>query len=120
MTNLEANKDKLKVKNAFCINAHICKYGKDCAYKRCLDCEFHGDSAKECVKAMLSEYKEPIKLTQFEHDVLKAFTKLHIYVEGDGIEDFRTLQELNRDGWFNGIENLSIKEILDNCEVIEK
>ena len=69
---------------------------------------------------ILAEHKEPIKLTQFEHDVLKAFTKLHIYVEGDGIEDFRTLQELNRDGWFNGIENLSIKEILENCEVIDK
>lgn len=69
---------------------------------------------------LLEEHKEPIKLTQFEHDVLKAFTKLHIYVEGDGIEDFRTLQELNRDGWFNGIENLSIKEILDNCEVIDR
>lgn len=37
-----------------------------------------------------------------------------------GVEDFRTLQELNRDGWFNGIGNLSIKEILDNCEVIDK
>lgn len=69
---------------------------------------------------LLEEHKEPIKLTQFEHDVLKAFTKLHIYVDGDGIEDFRTLQELNRDGWFNGIGNLSIKEILDNCEVIDK
>ncbi|MGO5353822.1 hypothetical protein ACTQX5_10095 [Faecalicoccus sp. LCP19S3_E3] len=68
---------------------------------------------------LLEEHKEPIKLTQFEHDVLKAFTKLHIYVDGDGIEDFRTLQELNRDGWFNGIGNLSIKEILDNCEVVE-
>lgn len=68
---------------------------------------------------LLEEHKEPIKLTQFEHDVLKVFTKLHIYVDGDGIEDFRTLQELNRDGWFNGIGNLSIKEILDNCEVVE-
>ena len=68
---------------------------------------------------LLEEHKEPIKLTQFEHDVLKAFTKLHIYVDGDGIEDFRTLQELNRDGWFNGIGNLSIKEILDSCEVVE-
>lgn len=68
---------------------------------------------------LLEEHKEPIKLTQFEHDVLKAFTKLHIYVDGDGIEDFRTLQELNRDGWFDGIGNLSIKEILDNCEVVE-
>lgn len=69
---------------------------------------------------LLEEHKEPIKLTQFEHDVLKAFTKLHIYVDGDGIEDFRSLQELNRYGWFNGIGNLSIKEILDNCEVVDR
>lgn len=120
MTNLEANKYKLDSRNSLCVNAHICRYGKSCEGKKCEYCEFYGDSSEECIKAMLAEHKEPIKLTQFEHDVLKAFTKLHIYVEGDGIEDFRTLQELNRDGWFNGIENLSIKEILDNCEVIDK
>lgn len=69
---------------------------------------------------LLEEHKEPIELTEFEHDVLKAFTRLHTYVEGDRIEDFRTLQELTRDGWFRGVENLSIKEILDNCEVVER
>ena len=117
MTNLEANKDKLKVKNAFCINAHICKYGKDCAYKRCLDCEFHGDSAKECVKAMLSEYKEPIKLTKFEYDLLKCYQE----TKDDGeFVDHYILKEMQYKGYFQNVDyNLTIEEILYNCEVTE-
>lgn len=118
MTNLEANKDKLKVQNAFCVNAHICKYGKDCAYKRCLDCEFHGDSAKECVKAMLSEYKEPIKLKQWEYDLLKVYQKF----KDDGeFSDHFILIEMQYKGHFQDVDyNLTIEEIIENCEVIDK
>lgn len=40
----------------------------------CKDCFFHeaGDHCSNIkVKWLLSEYKEPVKLTRFEHDVLK-------------------------------------------------
>ena len=70
---------------------------------------------------LLEEHKEKIKLTEFEHDVIKAFTKLPSYEEGDRIEDFSALLGLWSVGWFRNIdENLSIKYILDNCEVIDK
>lgn len=69
---------------------------------------------------LLAEHKEKIKLTEFEHDVLEAFTKFPYYVEDDRIDDFSALQELWSGGWFRNIdENLSIKEILENCEVVE-
>lgn len=118
MTNLEYYKDEIKeefLKHHY-LGDVVYRVASNNGYK------FYRNSEDDInlIDWLLEEHKEHIKLTQFEHDVLKAFTKLHIYVEGDGIEDFRTLQELNRDGWFNGIENLSIKEILDNCEVIDK
>ena len=69
---------------------------------------------------LLEEHKEPIKLTQFEHDILKAFTKLPNYVEGDRIDNYSVLQHLSSVGWFKDIdEHLTIKEILDNCEVVD-
>ena len=68
---------------------------------------------------LLEEHKEKIKLTEFENDVLKAFTKLPSYEEGDRIEDFSALQALWNGGWFRNIdEDLSIQEILENCEAI--
>lgn len=118
MTNLEYYKDEIKeefLKHHY-LGDVVYRVASNNGYKLYRNSE----DDINLIDWLLKEHKEPIKLTQFEHDVLKAFTKLHIYVEGDGIEDFRTLQELNRDGWFNGIENLSIKEILENCEVIDK
>lgn len=123
MTNLEFYKDEIyEIQRELFENKDICvAYGIEIAI--CDVYEKHkGVHAfmPMVLDWLLEEHKEKIKLTEFEHDVLKAFTRLHTYVEGDGIENFRTLQELNRDGWFNGIENLSIKEILENCEVIDK
>lgn len=119
MTNLEANKEIIREGMALCIIAYLCKYGGVCEHKKCRDCEFN-ENVYECIKEVLSEHKEPIKLTEFERDVLKAFTKLLNYEEGDRIEDFSALQALWNGGWFRNIdENLSIQEILENCEVVE-
>ena len=79
------------------------------------------DYIEKGIKWLLEEHKEKIKITEFEHDVLKAFTKLLNYEEGDRIEDFSALQALWNGGWFRNIdENLSIQEILENCEVVER
>ena len=117
MTNLEYYKDEIKV--AFVHDEYLCDSIRRVASRYGYDTKGFVSEGK-VIDWLLEEHKEKIKLTEFEHDVLKAFTRLHTYVEGDGIENFRTLQELNRDGWFNGIENLSIKEILENCEVEDR
>lgn len=117
MTNLEANKDKLSNEKMFCISAHICKYGKPCNRKICRGCEFDLN-IDNCIKAMLAEYKEPIKLTKFEYDLLKCYQEM----KDDGeFVDHYTLKEMQYKGHFQDVDyNLTIEEILDNCDVIEK
>lgn len=82
---------------------------------------WEGDiNAEEAIDWFLAEHKEKIKLTEFEHDVLKAFTKYSTYVEDDRIDNYIALQDLSSAGWFQNVdENLSIKEILDNCEIVD-
>lgn len=117
MTNLEANKDKLSNEKMFCISAHICKYGKPCNRKICRDCEFDLN-IDNCIKSMLAEYKEPIKLTKFEYDLLKCYQK----AEGDSkFMDYYIFIEMQYKGHFQDVDyNLTIEEILENCEVVDR
>lgn len=128
MTNLERYKDEFAyMLNDVAYQPPVCNYfEKIWTYSDCSCCPFYTKDEAVCdyqkfVDWLLEEHKEKIKLTEFEHDVLKAFTKLPSYVEGDKIENFSTLQELCSGGWFGSIyENLSIKEILENCEVEDR
>lgn len=80
------------------------------AIKKCLgvceDCFFHdlGDHCSNIkVKWLLSEYKEPVKLSKLEYDILKYLSDntVHMYITRDG----------------NG--NIFLfKDVLDNCEVV--
>lgn len=115
MTNLEANKDKLRIQNTLCVNAHICKYGESCEGKKCFGCEFYND-VNACIKAMLSEHKKPIKLKQWERDLLDCYHSNFMFGSYDA------LVRMKQKGCFKGITNTSmtLKEILDNCDVIDK
>ncbi|WP_444215082.1 hypothetical protein [Catenibacterium sp.] len=117
--------------------------------KKCLgvcdDCFFHeaGDHCSNIkVKWLLSEYKEPVKLTRFEHDVLKYLLENTQYrfiarERNDTIYIYTRKPKKGSDAWeiisgmrnFNLFINLfpfiewkdeepkSIKKILNNCEV---
>lgn len=119
------------------------------AIKKCLgvceDCFFHdlGDHCSNIkVKWLLSEYKEPVKLTRFEHDVLKYLLENTQYrfiarERNDTIYIYTRKPKKGSDAWeiisgmrnFNLFINLfpfiewedeepkSIKKILNNCEV---
>lgn len=115
MTNLEANKDKLSNEKMFCISAHICKYGKPCNRKNCRGCEFDLN-IDNCIKAMLAEYKEPIKLKQWEKD----FLELADY-KGYCFCTFGDYGAMKKRGYFKGVidTDMTIEEILENCEVVE-
>ncbi|MDY5435664.1 hypothetical protein [Peptostreptococcus porci] len=67
---------------------------------------------------LLEEHKEPIKLKQWEYDLLKCYQE----TKDDGeFVDHYILKEMQYKGYFQNIDyNLTIEEILDNCEVIEK
>lgn len=64
---------------------------------------------------LLCEYKGPKhKLTQFEHDLLSVYP-----ASGLAFEDCAMLMSLREKGHFKSINTeKTIKEILENCEVI--
>lgn len=117
--------------------------------KKCLgvcdDCFFHeaGDHCSNIkVKWLLSEYKEPVKLTRFEYDILKHLSdntkylyitrdrcnRLFLYgmepTKGDGYwqgKYYAGMSALNKLFQFIKWEDSTptpIKDVLDNCEVV--
>lgn len=122
MTNLEyvASKGLIKEGCALCYTAHVCKYGVDCREKECdcYECEFNKD-INLCVQTLLKEYKEPIKLKQWEYDLLKA--KLEYYYGDQHFNWYTDVRNMKEKGYFKGITDTSmtLRKILGNCEVIE-
>lgn len=113
----------------------------------CGNCVF--DSIEACsyarLKSLLSEYEEKIKLTKFEHDILKylADNTKHMYITRNKngnlyIFDIEPRKSKADDlwtgrgtSWFGVFNKLfqfvkwedstptSIKDVLENCEVVE-
>lgn len=121
--------------------------------KKCTECLFgRGSCSVNSTKWLLKEYKECIKLTKFEHDILKYLlndtgyryiVRDKYYHEGDifYLYIFKNRPREDSGGWhsndpydrsqfyaFNNLfkfikweddEPTSIKDVLDNCEVID-
>lgn len=108
----------------------------------CIFCNIGEHCSNVKVKWLLSEYKEPVKLTRFEHDVLKHLLEKTQYrfivrERNDTIYIYTRKPKKGSDAWeiisgmrnFNLFINLfpfiewedeepkSIKKILNNCEV---
>lgn len=64
---------------------------------------------------LLEEHKEPIKLKQWEKDLLEKFNNSQFF------DYVPPLFKMKDEGYFKGVADTSmtLKEILDNCEVIE-
>ena len=151
MINAEKYKNELRTLNELkklCISALRKDNGSfgNCSDIGCKNCVFDDDEG--CgyarMKWMLSEYKEPVKLTRFEQDVLKHLLEqtqyrfivreksgnIYIYKrkpkKGIGAWDSSTGM-LNLNVFINLFpfikwedeEPTSIKDVLDNCEVVE-
>lgn len=69
---------------------------------------------------LLEEHKEPIKLKKWEKDLISLFDIR--YSKNYSFNSFLSLDGLKRKGYFEGITDTSmtLKEILENCEVIDK
>ncbi|MGN8659572.1 hypothetical protein [Catenibacterium mitsuokai] len=114
--------------------------------KRCTDCLFgRGRCSVNSTKWLLSEYKEPIKLSRLEHDILKYLSDntRHMYIVRDGngnifLYDVKPEKSKSAPWWtgrgmchmvmFNKLfqfaqwsdeEPRAIKDILENCVVVE-
>lgn len=70
---------------------------------------------------LLEEHKEPIKLKQWEYDLIETCYKCSSYLETDTLKSYNFFESLKEKGHLRGIDDLKIRieEILDNCEVIE-
>lgn len=123
-----------------------------CAYDKCDNCIFsnrnnqdkHESCSSRRVRWLLSEYKEPVKLTRFEYDILKYLSDntKHMYIvrNKDGklcIFDFEPVKNKVNDWWsgrymygmvmFNKLFQFVqwedstptlIKDVLENCEAV--
>lgn len=119
MTNWEYAVSKGLIEEGYplCVVANICKYGSVCETKSCPKCEFNHDVSL-CIQTLLQEHKEAIRLKQWEYDLLK--TNLECY--GDELFCWYTdVRKMKEKGYFKGVTDTSmtLKEILDDCEVVE-
>ena len=122
---------------------------EQCCETNCDYCSLHSEnSTKEpCtikrIKWLLSEYKEPIKLTKLEYDILKYISDntKYLYITRDRCNGLFLygMESSKGDGCWNGKpyagmtafnklfqsiqwedkQPTSIKDMLDNCEVVE-
>lgn len=107
--------DLLKVGNRFTfMNGKI----ENCNSVMCSKCVFNGDCGVKRFKWLSSSYvKSSYKLNRFEFDLIQTYRDCH---ESCKFSEFKQLIELKDKGYFKNIDlDLTIHEILDNCEVIQ-
>ena len=93
-----------------CILCEVRKKIYDCR-KPCYQC------LEESVDWLLEEHKEPIKLKQWEYDLLFIYS----YDSTAKFEDSSVLSKMKENGHFKSITDTSmaLEEIVNNCEVVE-
>lgn len=93
MKNFEAYEDKIKELEG---NVALNKSNElvSCIGFRCCDCKFDSSNGKYCSQVkfewLYEEYKEPIKLTRLEYEILKYYFKQgYRYIARNGNSDLR-------------------------------
>lgn len=95
---------------------------KRCSRTDCNECEFNPGANKGCKQRLIEWVKKPYekpkyKLTQFEYDLLSVHKDFKTY---NNIANQIHLFKMREKGYFKDIgTSIPIREILDNCEVIE-
>lgn len=118
MTNLEFYRDEIidkyvnrnERKDFDCILCEVRNKTYDCR-KPCYQC------LEESFDWLLEEHKEPIKLKQWEYDLLFIYS----YDSTAKFEDSSVLSKMKENGHFKSITDTSmaLEEIVNNCEVVE-
>lgn len=125
MTNLEYYKDELKryiKKNPKFLSLKSDVIGKAFtlfSHERIdIWCNDEWAETEHFIDWLLEEHKEPIKLKKWEYDLLKVYQKF----KDDGeFSDHFILIEMQYKGHFQDVDyNLTIEEILNNCEVVDR
>ena len=113
MTNLEYYKDEIKeefLKHPY-LGDVVYRVASNNGYK------FYRNSEDDInlIDWLLEEHKEPIKLKQWEKDLIEKFNNSQFF------DYVPPLFKMKDEGYFKGVADTSmtLKEILENCEVIE-
>lgn len=112
-TNYEHFKDEI-VQNVKYNLAVVNGEPKPCEDTNCDECDFNCDCCGEKrFKWLASPYKKPKnKLSQFEYDLLEQFLTSY------KLKEITMIMKLKTKGYFNNINfDLTVGEVLDNCEV---
>ena len=92
---------------------------ESCAYIQCKKCEFEcGNCHKNRITWLTSKCKKPkYKFTQFEYDLINTYRNVDDRCTFNGCYQLKSLKEK---GYFNDVDKKeSIKDIIENCEVIK-
>lgn len=125
VTNLEFYKDEfVYMLSDVAYQPPLCNYfEKIWTYSDCSCCPFCTKDNTVCdyqrfVDWLLEEHKEPIKLKQWEKDLLKSFGDTASHHKFDY---FPSLREMKHMGYFDGVKDtyMTLEDILNNCEVVE-
>lgn len=118
-TNYEHYKDEI-IKDSCFVLALVDGKPHKCSSVKCNKCGFStGHGCGEKIKEWLKKpYEKPkYKLTQFEYDLLSVHKDFKTY---NNIANQIHLFKMYEKGYFKDIDtNIPIREILDNCEVIQ-
>lgn len=96
--------------------SHIHKRNNKCSGISCSECAIKVEQWLE------EEYKEPIKLTQFEYDLIMncCRTTFETISPGDKFNAWWILEGMKQKGYFKEVNpEMKLSEILDNCEIVE-
>lgn len=118
-TNYEHFKDEI-IQNVKYALAVVNGEPKPCADTNCDECEFKesGKCVERVIEWLNKQHKKPTyKLTQFEYDLINTYRHVDDRCKFNGCYQLRSLKEK---GYFNDVDkNELIKDILENCEVVE-
>ena len=95
-----------------------------CDHTKCIDCELSKDRSRGCHEKVMDWLKQPrkapaIKLTKFEKDLLKSYSKGSL--SGHEFRSIPVLSRMKGKGYFKGVDgDATIEDILANCEITEE
>lgn len=99
-----------------CRCIYMAENGCDCINVLCKNCEYN--SFYKILDYLSQEHKEPIKLKQWEYDLIDIYCNCHNWCNMK-LKD-TTFIIMKDKGYFKGVTDTSmtIREILNNCEIV--
>lgn len=118
MTNLEFYKDEIK--NVYALDRYLGDSISKVASRHGYDTEGFVKEGK-IIDWLLEEHKEPIKLKQFEYDLLEYYTYVDNSWNGRILHENYAIRYMCDKGYLKNVDlNMTFREVLDNCEVEDR